>query len=488
MENSGEEGTMIRASDREAAEISRSFDDSTVDLTEGNTTVKRKKRAKISSTTFIEENYVTNPNAASSSYSSQRVPINTAPEPPESLQTWGRARYSTAEEDAARKAAAAALHGLNQYIGTKRVTRPKIAASSSSSSSGASKVGKTRQKRTRKVKDAPLAIEPIPTRESSGRTKRKRYTEEEIDDELDWEELNSLKGSSSAPRRSSIPMKARKPRVDTSEFQGDADSENGYIIENTTNKSWTSTSSSKKLKGNEQHLKKREGHVVSIQAEQALPLSFGKSMKFSTHTIYLKKSARGVGLRVRVIDQRIVVRGFANWFDPSINIRSNDVIMAANAVDARLNNPNKMLKEFAWRDTSTSNEKRAVGLSMIEEVVCLRIARPHIYVDQESVDVMELDASTFLGQENININREIPTSSPPAVVLPHTSIPMETEEQHETTTVPTKATPIPTLTSIARSATPNTSLRTSIVPGMAKSVSPRILPKTKISIRKSNKI
>jgi hypothetical protein len=124
---------------------------------------------------------------------------------------------------------------------------------------------------------------------------------------------------------------------------------------------------------------RESANLNAIQSGLTLPYSFGRARAFTLRTVYLKKSNRGVGLRVKKIDKRLVVRGFASWFDPSVDIRVNDVIAVANTVDARANNPDRMLQEFTFRDTAASTEKTAVGLSLVEEMICLQIARPDIY-------------------------------------------------------------------------------------------------------------
>lgn len=123
-----------------------------------------------------------------------------------------------------------------------------------------------------------------------------------------------------------------------------------------------------------------------VQQTLVLPYCFGPSRGYSMHTVYLKKSNRGVGLKVRLIDDRIVVRGFAEWFAPGINLRVNDVLLGVNSLDARESNPAKMMKAFEFTGpASSAGERMLMGLSIVDDTVCLRVARPDIWEGEEDV-------------------------------------------------------------------------------------------------------
>ena len=70
---------------------------------------------------------------------------------------------------------------------------------------------------------------------------------------------------------------------------------------------------------------------------------------------------------MRLIDDRIVVRGFAEWFPPSIDLRVNDVLLGVNSLDARQSNPNRMMKAFEFSDPAgNAGERMLMGLSIVE--------------------------------------------------------------------------------------------------------------------------
>lgn len=135
--------------------------------------------------------------------------------------------------------------------------------------------------------------------------------------------------------------------------------------------------------GNAHAKKKFRLALHSMQQTLALPYCFGTDRKYSIHTVYLKKSNRGIGLRIRIIDDRIVVRGFASWFNRNNNLRLNDVLLGVNSLDARDSNPRTMMKAFEYQEAPKS-EKQLMGLSIVEDTVLLRVARPDIWEEPQA--------------------------------------------------------------------------------------------------------
>ena len=124
--------------------------------------------------------------------------------------------------------------------------------------------------------------------------------------------------------------------------------------------------------------KKFRAALLNMQQGLVLPYCFGPDREYSLHTVFLKKSNRGTGLRIRIIDDRLVVRGFAPWFNRSNDLRVNDVLLGVNSLDARDSNPKAMMTAFEYQEAGR-NEKQLMGLSIVEDTVCLRIARPDIW-------------------------------------------------------------------------------------------------------------
>ena len=122
-----------------------------------------------------------------------------------------------------------------------------------------------------------------------------------------------------------------------------------------------------------------------VQKTLVLPFGFGAKTRYTVHNVFLKKSPRGVGLRVRIIDNRLVIRDFAEWFDPYLNLRVNDVIMNINHLDCRESNPYSMLAQLVYK-APARGEKTMVGLSIVEDLVSITIARPDIYEIDETID------------------------------------------------------------------------------------------------------
>ena len=112
----------------------------------------------------------------------------------------------------------------------------------------------------------------------------------------------------------------------------------------------------------------------NIQATLVLPYAFGMTTPFITHTVYFKKTVDGIGLKVKNIDGRVVVRGFRDFFDRRIiNAQVNDVVLSCNSLDARATSFDKILSLLR---APPQQEKTSVGLAVVDETVCVRLARP----------------------------------------------------------------------------------------------------------------
>jgi len=115
-----------------------------------------------------------------------------------------------------------------------------------------------------------------------------------------------------------------------------------------------------------------------MQATLTLPLSFGADTPYTTHTVYLRRTALGLGLRLRNVDNRAVVGSFAAWFKPEDhNVRVNDVVVSVNSLDAKTNGFDKLLLLLrAPPPAKRDKEKLTVGMESVEDIVCMRLARP----------------------------------------------------------------------------------------------------------------
>lgn len=112
-----------------------------------------------------------------------------------------------------------------------------------------------------------------------------------------------------------------------------------------------------------------------MQTSLVLPYSFGMHTPFNSHTVYFKKTGgRGIGLKVKNIDGRVVIRGYAEDFDRrACDVMVNDVILSCNSLDARATSFDKIL---AVLRAPPSKEKASVGLTVVDDTVCVRLARP----------------------------------------------------------------------------------------------------------------
>jgi hypothetical protein len=78
------------------------------------------------------------------------------------------------------------------------------------------------------------------------------------------------------------------------------------------------------------------------------------------------------------VEDRAVVGSFAAWFQPDdYNIRVNDVVVSVNSLDAKTNGFDRLL--LLLRAPPAAKRDRAkltVGMEAVEDVVCMRLARP----------------------------------------------------------------------------------------------------------------
>ena len=295
--------------------------------------------------------------------------------------SWGLSKFSGVEEQAARETAAAVLQGLNRNAPPQRAASAGVFHSSQPSSSSTRQSGRMAQRRSA---DAEMNTESVAgdsskpgktkgAKDSTSRAKaktddpaarhrlkltRKHQAADWVRDlTAQWTDVTvgreCLLGLRSFEPTSIKPEKRMRKRHDGSDYIDD-----------------------------ERTIRRAAGAMKILQAGLVLPYSFGPDRGYTYHTVYLKKSVRGVGLKVRVIDHRVVVRGFASWFDSSRNnVRVNDVIAAANAIDACSGRADRIMTEFIYKPPASATEKISVGMSLVEETVCVRIARPNIYAD-----------------------------------------------------------------------------------------------------------
>jgi len=290
--------------------------------------------------------------------------------------SWGVSKYSTVEEEDDRAAAAAVLQGLNRNTGVQVVPlQPSVASSSK---------GDRRQSGRMAQRRAVLDQEPedgaSPAEIGSTANARSYRAKERVDDTAAMQRLKLARKHQAAEwvrnlaatwtdvalgRECLLGLRSFEPISIKPEKRGNY------------KKDGAGTDAD-----DERTIRRAAGAMKIVQAGLALPYSFGPDRGHTYHTVYLKKSVRGVGLKVRVIDSRVVVRGFASWFDSSRNnVRINDVIAAANAIDASSGRADRIMAEFNFKPPPAATEKISVGMSLVEETICVRLARPNIYAD-----------------------------------------------------------------------------------------------------------
>lgn len=99
-----------------------------------------------------------------------------------------------------------------------------------------------------------------------------------------------------------------------------------------------------------------------------LPRSFGHDTAFTCFDTYLSKKEKGLGIKFKNMDEKAVVRGFANWLPGdelstgTVKVHVNDVAVAVNNLDAR----SELFQDVVNK------------LKSIEEgqLICMRFARP----------------------------------------------------------------------------------------------------------------
>ena len=104
---------------------------------------------------------------------------------------------------------------------------------------------------------------------------------------------------------------------------------------------------------------------------RALPLCFGDDTGYAVHRVFIRKDPNGIGIRFKVMDGKLVVWGFRSEFDHSLDVKVNDVVIAANHLDAFSQPPAKILEAMRWREPNFSDEAAALP----DIMVTVRFAR-----------------------------------------------------------------------------------------------------------------
>jgi hypothetical protein len=102
-----------------------------------------------------------------------------------------------------------------------------------------------------------------------------------------------------------------------------------------------------------------------------LPDCFGADKDYSVHRVFIRKDPNGVGIRFKVMDGKLVVRGFKPTFDGSIDIRVNDVVMSVNHLDSFSQPAEKLAEAMRWKELTFTDEAAALP----DIMVTVRLAR-----------------------------------------------------------------------------------------------------------------
>lgn len=118
------------------------------------------------------------------------------------------------------------------------------------------------------------------------------------------------------------------------------------------------------------------------------------------------------------------MRGIAPEFPRELNVRTNDVILSVNSMDARSTTFERLIQALRKVETlpSQDKEKIAVGMTVVEDIVCVRFARPVLQREVvSSVSLKEADETPSCStaspwaraSTSINANDTIPCVPPP---------------------------------------------------------------------------
>jgi hypothetical protein len=86
-------------------------------------------------------------------------------------------------------------------------------------------------------------------------------------------------------------------------------------------------------------------------------------------------------MRLKVIDDHIVVRGFHGEVDSNNSsnqkVQVNDVLISVNHIKSNgKESHNKLLLAMRWNPKTIGQEKSLISQALVEEIVCLKLARP----------------------------------------------------------------------------------------------------------------
>jgi hypothetical protein len=107
-----------------------------------------------------------------------------------------------------------------------------------------------------------------------------------------------------------------------------------------------------------------------------LPTSFG-DVPFDLVTVYFKKREEGLGLRLKDIEGKLVVKGLTMQpSDPLAGkVHINDVIYAVNHMDSRSSSLAALLGALKWKPPVEDNIT-AASLAIMDSLIRVTFARP----------------------------------------------------------------------------------------------------------------
>ena len=158
----------------------------------------------------------------------------------------------------------------------------------------------------------------------------------------------------------------------------------------------SSSSGIRRFRHDDSHAGVTVNGMKVIKRDHLFPSCFGvtSDQLQCTFTVYLRKSREGVGLKLKNVEDKVVIRGFADNYstlqaDANYDLQVNDVVVSVDHWDTEASGFDKVINELRW----TAKDQRR-----LDEIIKERKR----FRDDTYTGPLSGDSSSFLGVKGIN--------------------------------------------------------------------------------------
>jgi len=108
-----------------------------------------------------------------------------------------------------------------------------------------------------------------------------------------------------------------------------------------------------------------------VLKKRVLPECFGQDEGYDVVRVFIRKQPNGLGIRFKIMDGKLVVKGFRPEWNSTLDVKIDDVVMSVNHLDGHSQPADKILEAMRWREPTFTDEAAALP----DIVVTVRLAR-----------------------------------------------------------------------------------------------------------------